>query len=266
MYQTPASAVVPLLASGVVDLSGDVWEPCAGGGAILRALVEHGLCGDLLASDISPQRSAWPDGVECVGEDGRHDIIDVPPAKVARHAWPSIRSKIDGMFVTPASTTWRRLTVITNPPYRIPKSDRVCGMRGDLLEAMVPESPPTRVDGVRYRWRDGVAAVFAAAEAAGATQIVLGPIRSSWWMGAKCRQQLRKHILMNYVVRVFSMVERPRFLNAKGVPSKGTDSCDYVWLVADRAGLERPWRPYATQIDLALAEQFAAAADFGGAR
>ena len=237
LYQTPISALAPLLATGVVDLSGDVWEPCAGGGEIVRALFNHGVGGSILASDIEP--GAWPEYVARVGDDGRHDIIDRPPARVR-------------------SRRGNRLTVITNAPYRIPHTDDVCGMRGDTLERMVPEAPSNRVDGVRYRWRDGVAAVFAAADRAGADQIVLGPVRSSWFLGAKCRHELRRYILMNFRVRIFSLTERPRFLDADGVPSKGTDSCDYVWVVADRATSSTPWRPYALLVDLGIASDFRA--------
>ena len=51
-YPTPAEAVKPLIPH--VPHNCTYWEPCAGDGALIRALDGHARC--LFASDISPQR------------------------------------------------------------------------------------------------------------------------------------------------------------------------------------------------------------------
>lgn len=208
-HQTPPEVTRQLLSANVVDLAGDVWEPCAGSGYMAReiraGMLREGKAGAMLyTSDVCP-------GKPILGEEIFKIDITTDHIRQGQHL-----------------TGWGhpRLTVMTNPPYQVESATTMQGMSGELLDIMVPKCSGGR--------RDGVALTFAAAVNAGASQIVLGPIRTGWWMGAKCRVELRRRIMLEWNVTLYSMTKRPRFLDEDGVPAKGTDSCDYMWLIAER--------------------------------
>lgn len=210
LYQTRLEDFAPLLEAGAVRLNGQVWEPCAGRGAMVRALIGHGVdASRIIASDVTGLHDV-PDAVIRAGDAGRLDLTGVAAGAlihgVERDGW---------------------LTVITNPPYRVPDASTMCGLRGELLDMMIPRAG--------REGRDGVAMAFAAADNAGADQIVLGPVRVGWLRGSQRRIRLRHWILVEWDISTYGLPRRPRFLDPEGRPAgSGTDSCESEYIVATR--------------------------------
>jgi len=220
LYQTPHWVITQAIAAGALVIDDDedhwFWEPCAGQGMIVEALISSGLAAHrIFASDIN--LGHMPDGVELTLTLGEaNGYIDL--------------AELDNRTCLGRG----RLTVVTNPPYRVPDRAAMLGFEGAELDARIPRVKSEKhPDGTRSHFRDGVALTFWAADYVGASVIAL-VTRVSWWTGCKKRMQLRQMIRREWTVEIWSTCRRVRFIKPDGELTRGNDSCEHCLIVLKR--------------------------------